>query len=176
MDDRAAARRFKDAAVAEATRFLEARRQWLTPTSFNWSDIDKRYEIITRLGYPLRYRFASGRYLGLPDRPTVMEIYFPSRQILSVSDAEAAVIFSRLIKPEVLPRGRGRYQKGTLGPRNVAIRGAIECVAKRYGLKPVGSEKKDFSLTASAVVCAALRSLGVYLKRRSIEDIWSDRL
>jgi hypothetical protein len=94
---------------------------------------------------------------------------------LPLSDDQRAMIYKRLVKPIPLPRGPGRHQKGALDPRNVAIRGAIKYIAQRYGLDPTGGEKKDFKLTASAVVRTALKLLGVRLEERSIEDIWTDR-
>ena len=152
-------------AVADATHFLKVRSHWLKRTENDWSDADKRADLHLLLGYPLRWSSPSGH----------ITIEIRSKRILPLSDDQRAMIFERIAKPDLLPRGPGRYQRGALVPRNTAIRGAIEYIAQRYGLDPTSSEKKDLKLTASAIVCIALKSFGVRLKERSIEDIWTDR-
>jgi hypothetical protein len=175
--DAAAADAAKKVEVATdaAEQFLRVRRQWLEPTPYDWTDMDKRAEAHVRLGFPMRYRLASGLPLGLPDVPTVVEIHFPELTTELPEDLRA-VIFKRLVKPEPLPRGKGRHQKGMYGPRDVAIVQAIKHIHHRYDFPAIGGQGKTKKSSAAAIVRIALQRLGVTLRQRTIDDIWSNRL
>jgi hypothetical protein len=165
MRDLTARKRFRRM-IADATRFLEARRCWLARTPYDWSDVDKRAELHLLLGYPLRWSSPSGH----------ITIEMRLKPILPLTDDQRALFFERIAKPNLLPRGRGRYQQGALVPRNSAIRGAIEYLMQKYGLHPIGGEKKALNPRICAAVSAALKTFDVHLKARSVEDIWTGRL
>ena len=181
------------AATNAAEQYLRARRQWLEPTEYDWSGVDKRAETILRLGFPMRYRFASGRHLAaafpaarfpLPDVPTIVEIHFPPEMTTSLPDDMRAVIFEALADPK--PR-RGR--KGKYIPRNVAIVGAIKRVIAVMGADFPVTRNRDpknkanstprpetkTASTACQIVREALRRVGVKMGERAIERIWEDR-
>jgi hypothetical protein len=162
------------AAIDEAERFLRVRRKWLDATPCDWCDVDKRAETMLRLGLPLRFRFASGRPLGLPDVPTTVQIISSSPEAAELTEDMRAVILKRLAAPALLPRGRGRYQAGAYLPRNAAIVQAINLIRQR-GFAAIDSEQKTPKTSAAYIVRLTLKRLGVTLRQRTIENIWKDR-
>ena len=176
VDAAAAEAAKKHAAINEAEQFLRARRQWLDVTPYDWSDADKRADIHTRrLGYPMRFWFASGRHLGLPDRPTIVEISLPPEQIWPMSDAERGLILKRLVKPEPLPRGRGRHQAVPISPAmSPSCRRSSASIGDMVFPRSAAN-KKPKKTPPPAIVRIALQRLGVTLRKRTIDGIWRNR-
>jgi hypothetical protein len=152
-----------EAAIAEAVRFLEARKSWLQPTTIDWLDVHLRAMAALRLG-GVRLRTESGVVLEI--RPE-FELDLPA-DVRDLLRAEA-------IKLKALPRGRGRHQAGKYGPRNVAIAQAIEYIHQRHGFPRVRSEQPIVQPTSAAAVCLALKRLDVILSEPTVEDIWTKR-
>jgi hypothetical protein len=170
-----------EAATGEAERFLSARRQWLDATPYDWRDVDKRAEAILRLGFPIRTRVASGRRLGLPDVPTIVEIRLPPELTTPLPEDLREAAFEALAARK--PR---RDRKGAFAPRNVAIVGAIKRVMAVMGAgfpvtrnsdSKIKADDREIKIasTACQIVREALRRVGVTMGERAIERIWEDR-
>jgi hypothetical protein len=154
----------KEAAIAEAVRFLQSRKHWLAPTEFDWADVHLRDEMFLRLGGCLPYHYKDG---------LTVRVYFAPELRTNLPNHLRDFICAQLAEPKRLPRGKGRYQKGMYGPRDVAIVDAIELIHQRYGFLPIGGESQTKKPSAAAIVCIALKRIGLKLSKRRIEGIWS---
>jgi hypothetical protein len=134
-----------EAAIAELVQFFKARRSWLQPTRFDWSNADVRF----------RTRLRVARLKSL------------------MADDEYELICSLLYQPPPLPPRRpGGHQAGQYGPRDVAIRQAIKLTIRR-GFKPTRNPEQVRRKIESgcSLIRAALGRLGVPLTESTIKGI-----
>jgi hypothetical protein len=144
--------------IEEAVRFLKARRFWLQPTRYDWSDVHLRAKAQLSLD-GLRWHYPDTR-LTVVLRPEI-ECNLPT----DVRD----YLCAQLAELPLLPRGRGRYQRGAYAPRNIAIVQAIRLVISR-GFNPTRSGEDVKS--ACGITKIALERLGIYMEEGTINEIW----